>query len=289
MGKKAKRFLIICSIVIGAGLLITIIGVAAGGIDGIEKMSNRYAWISGPLPNEEQQVLDASQTFDSIEISGDLDLEVMKGNEDSVKLIYPKDSGSYDMKVENNTLVVNYTYKENVIINLSDEDSDPRLVITRRDAESIKNIKADISWGDVDLQNLTVDNVTLNLVSGDADLSHSQIGTLKVDMAFGDLETVGITCGSVTAELADGDCDLDGTFNGNISVNIDYGDVEIRTRLAESQYTVSARSDYGEIEAGGHECDRECEDGGALQTGNGAYLMQIYTNNGDISVSFGSR
>ena len=49
MGKKTKKFLIICGIVVGAGLLLTIIGAAAGGISSIDKLATRYTWIAGPL------------------------------------------------------------------------------------------------------------------------------------------------------------------------------------------------------------------------------------------------
>ena len=283
MGKKTKKLLIICSIVVGAGVLMAIIGVAAGGLTDATKLADRYTWISGSSEAEEQQVLDPSQNFDSVKVSGDLDLDIVKGNEDSVKLIYPKEGGSYNMDVENGTLVVNYDYQQNAIIRLSDEDSSPRLVITRKDAASIKTIEADLDWGDVDLEDLTADTVTLNLDGGDADLSRAQIGTLKVDMDYGDLETENITCGSVTAALDDGDCQLDGTFNGNISVNANYGDVEVETRLAESQYTVDAESSYGDIEVG----SLTREDSGTLKTGNGSYMMKIYADDGDISIDFG--
>ena len=36
MGKKTRKFLIICGIVVGAGLLLAIIGAAAGGISSID-------------------------------------------------------------------------------------------------------------------------------------------------------------------------------------------------------------------------------------------------------------
>ena len=100
MGKKTKKFLIICGIVVGAGLLLAVIGAAAGGLDDATKLADHYTWISGPSEDEEQQLLDSSQTFDSVKVSGDLDLDIVKGNEDSVKLIYPKDSGTYNMDVE---------------------------------------------------------------------------------------------------------------------------------------------------------------------------------------------
>ena len=282
MGKKTKKFLIICGIVVGAGLLLAVIGAAAGGLDDATKLADHYTWISGPSEDEEQQLLDSSQTFDSVKVSGDLDLDIVKGNEDSVKLIYPKDSGTYNMDVENGTLVVNYDYQKKAIIQLSAEDSTPRLVITQKDPASIKNIDADLSWGDVDLEDLTAETVTLTLDDGDADLTRTQFGTLKVDMDYGDLETESITCGTVAAQLDDGDCDLDGTFNGGINVNASYGDVEIRTKLAESQYTVKAETNYGDIEVGG----LTREDGGTLHNGTGAYAMDLYADDGDISVTF---
>ena len=282
MGKKTKKFLIICGIVVGAGLLLAVIGAAAGGLDDATKLADHYTWISGPSEDEEQQLLDSSQIFDSVKVSGDLDLDIVKGNEDSVKLIYPKDSGTYNMDVENGTLVVNYDYQKKAIIQLSAEDSTPRLVITQKDPASIKNIDADLSWGDVDLEDLTAETVTLTLDDGDADLTRTQIGTLKVDMDYGDLETESITCGTVAAQLDDGDCDLDGTFNGGINVNASYGDVEIRTKLAESQYTVKAETNYGDIEVGG----LTREDGGTLHNGTGAYAMDLYADDGDISVTF---
>jgi hypothetical protein len=53
MGKKTKKFLIICGIVVGAGLLLTIIGAAAGGISSIDKLATRYTWIAGPAEEEQ--------------------------------------------------------------------------------------------------------------------------------------------------------------------------------------------------------------------------------------------
>ena len=243
MGKKTKKFLIICGIVVGAGLLLAVIGAAAGGLDDATKLADHYTWISGPSEDEEQQLLDSSQTFDSVKVSGDLDLDIVKGNEDSVKLIYPKDSGTYNMDVENGTLVVNYDYQKKAIIQLSAEDSTPRLVITQKDPASIKNIDADLSWGDVDLEDLTAETVTLTLDDGDADLTRTQIGTLKVDMDYGDLETESITCGTVAAQLDDGDCDLDGTFNGGINVNADVD--------AEAGGKPALATNYGDGEDGG--------------------------------------
>lgn len=285
MGKKTKKFLIICGIVVGAGLLLTIIGAAAGGISSIDKLATRYTWIAGPAEEEQQQTLDPSQTFDAVKVTGDADLDIMKGSEDSVKLIYPKDMGNYQMEVKDGTLLVNYSYDKRTLINFSSEDSSPRLVITRKDPSSIKTVDADLSWGDVLLQNMTIDSAVLKLSDGDVDLTGSQIGTLNAELDYGDIEGDHVSCTTLSVNLKDGDCELDGTFNGDVNISSQYGDIEIFTRLAESQYTVSAGSSYGDVEVGG----TTKEDGGTLTLGAGPYKMALQSDDGDVNVRFGSK
>lgn len=285
MGKKTKKFLIICGIVVGAGLLLTIIGAAAGGISSIDKLATRYTWIAGPAEEEQQQTLDPSQTFDAVKVTGGADLDIMKGSEDSVQLIYPKDMGSYQMEVKDGTLLVNYSYDKHTLINFSSEDSSPRLVITRKDPSSIKTVDADLSWGDVLLQNMTIDSAVLKLSDGDVDLTGSQIGTLNAELDYGDIEGDHVSCTTLSVNLKDGDCELDGTFNGDVNISSQYGDIEIFTRLAESQYTVSAGSSYGDVEVGG----TTKEDGGTLTLGAGPYKMALQSDDGDVNVRFGSK
>lgn len=99
----------------GAGLLLTIIGAAAGGTSSIDKLATRYTWSQVQAEEEQQQTLDPSQTFDAVKVTGDADLDIVKGSEDSVKLIYPKDMGSYQMEVKDGTLLVNYSYDKHTL------------------------------------------------------------------------------------------------------------------------------------------------------------------------------
>ena len=188
MGKKTRKFLIICGIVVGAGLLLAIIGAAAGGISSIDKLATRYTWIAGPAEDEQQQTLDPSQTFDAVKVTGDADLDIIKGSEDSVKLIYPKDMGNYQMEVKDGTLIVNYSYDKHTLINFSSEDSSPRLVITRKDPSSIKTVDADLSWGDVLLQNMTIDRNPDRHVKCGAGLWRYRRGPCELYDTFGEPE-----------------------------------------------------------------------------------------------------
>ena len=193
--------------------------------------------------------------------------------------------GSYQMEVKDGTLLVNYSYDKHTLINFSSEDSSPRLVITRKDPSSIKTVDADLSWGDVLLQNMTMDSAVLKLSDGDVDLTGTQIGTLNAELDYGDIEGDHVSCTTLSVNLKDGDCELDGTFNGDVNISSQYGDIEIFTRLAESQYTVSAESSYGDVEVGG----TTKEDGGTLTLGAGPYKMALQSDDGDVNVRFGSK
>ena len=159
------------------------------------------------------------------------------------------------------------------------------LVITRKDPSSIKTVDADLSWGDVLLQNMTIDSAVLKLSDGDVDLTGSQIGTLNAELDYGDIEGDHVSCTTLSVNLKDGDCELDGTFNGDVNISSQYGDIEIFTRLAESQYTISAGSSYGDVEVGG----TTKEDGGTLTLGAGPYKMALQSDDGDVNVRFGSK
>ena len=189
------------------------------------------------------------------------------------------------MEVKDGTLIVNYSYDKRTLINFSSEDSSPRLVITRKDPSSIKTVDADLSWGDVLLQNMTIDSAVLKLSDGDVDLTGTQIGTLNAELDYGDIEGDHVSCTTLSVNLKDGDCELDGTFNGDVNISSQYGDIEIFTRLAESQYTVSAGSSYGDVEVGG----TTKEDGGTLTLGAGPYKMALQSDDGDVNVRFGSK
>ena len=82
MGKKTKKFLIICGIVVGAGLLLTIIGAAAGGISSIDKSATRYTWIAGPEKRNSSRRWYCLKLSMWLKWTGDADLDIVKGSED---------------------------------------------------------------------------------------------------------------------------------------------------------------------------------------------------------------
>lgn len=49
MRKKMKVFLLICGIVVGIGVIFSVAGLAAGGIQGLARIQEKVPWISfGP-------------------------------------------------------------------------------------------------------------------------------------------------------------------------------------------------------------------------------------------------
>ena len=61
---------------------------------------------------------------------------------------------------------------------------------------------ADLSWGDVLLQNMTIDSAVLKLSDGDVELTGSQIGTLNAELGlFGDIEGDHVSCTTLSVNL----------------------------------------------------------------------------------------
>ena len=55
MRKKMKVFLLICGIVVGIGVIFSVAGLAAGGIQGLARIQEKVPWISfGPEKMQSQ-------------------------------------------------------------------------------------------------------------------------------------------------------------------------------------------------------------------------------------------
>jgi hypothetical protein len=46
LGSGIKKFLIICGCCVALGLVLTVVGVATGGMDNLDKVDARYSWLS---------------------------------------------------------------------------------------------------------------------------------------------------------------------------------------------------------------------------------------------------
>ncbi|MCQ4636153.1 hypothetical protein NE619_05390 [Anaerovorax odorimutans] len=106
MNKRMKMFLTICGIVVGTGLILSIVGAALGGIGSLSRVEDRVPWISLTYGQGENQRI-AAESFSSIDVDADLgQVELMEGQQFAVEVSYEKRAGVPKVSVENGILNV---------------------------------------------------------------------------------------------------------------------------------------------------------------------------------------
>lgn len=279
-----RNFFIICGIVVAAGLVLSAFGYATGGVAAMSKMSERYSWFQGPVNEWEYASTENGASFDSVEVSGGVDVNIHRGSATGAQLKYGKDVGTYSMDVVDGVLKVNYEYDDGRIVNLGG-DNVPTLVITCGGGDNLTALTADVDWGDIEVNGVNIEKISVTSDTGDVELDNMSVGELTAKIADGDLGGENLTTGTVSAELDMGDCELSGKIMGAVTAKTNYGDIDIETTQAESEYTVTAFTDSGEISVN----DKDVRNGGSeYRFGSGANVMNLNADMGDISIDFSS-
>lgn len=68
MSKGLKRFFIICAIVVGAGILFSLAGFLTGGLNFLDRMSERYTWLRAGHADMEYIDISDAGAFDSVSV-----------------------------------------------------------------------------------------------------------------------------------------------------------------------------------------------------------------------------
>ena len=292
MSKGLKRFFIICAIVVGAGILFSLAGFLTGGLNFLDKMSERYTWLrAGHADMEYINISDAGE-FDSISVKGGIDVTVAGSTETGSRGIrYDRNVGVPEYSVKDGVLTVDASkLNDGVLVNLNSDDDTPEIVISVPDermkkldvisdygdvdvsrvtleAMSITTEDGDIDlhdvdcssmtlasdYGDIDLEKVTSDKITASTQDGDIDMSNVTCVSTVLTSEYGDIEGENIKSGGFSVKSQMGDVDLQGEFSGTTDVYLACGDVELRTSMARDLYTIDAQAKSGEIGIGsGH-------------------------------------
>ncbi len=317
MSKGMKRFFIICAIVVGSGIVLSLAGVLTGGLNFLGKMNERYTWLRAGHANMEYIDISDAGAFDSISVIGGIDVTVAGSTETGSRGIsYDKNAGAPEYSVKDGVLTVDASrLNDGVVVNLASDDSTPELVISVPD-ETMKKLDVTSDYGDVDVSRVTLDEMSIAAENGDIELQDVNCSSLTLASGYGDIDMSSVTCGSITltSEYGDiegenikssgfsvksqmGDVDLQGEFSGTTEVYLAYGDLELRTLLARDLYTIDAQAKSGEISIDSDHYDWDGDDDdwtghhasheGKVSTGSGQNILNIVNDLGDIDISFG--
>lgn len=269
--RKRTVFLIVCAAVFAGGIMLTFIGFAIGGIQGIDKVAEKHDWIKGS-PGDTETDMKSCGDFQSVEIdtnNGEVVLVGVNAVSDSIMLgELPEKMREYIYdNVELNPGNVYMFYGENLE---KPEVINDNGVLNIKDTNKNPGITFDFSTGD--------NTPMIVVVCGD------NVKDINVKTAYGDIEAIGVSAGEFNAASSDGDIDIVGSDLDKTSVDVELGDVVFASYDEESAYTVNAKTSIGDIEVNGKDIS---ETGGNYNFGSGSKLLDITAADGDIELLFG--
>lgn len=299
--RKSIKFLVICAILTGIGMLLAGIGIAAGGmISGIqvdmqgirvyapalkekENKSNAYV-------RKEEQV----DAFDSIQVDvAYADVHVIRTNSDVYSLSYCLlENREIQKEVKDGKLILKYEashYSGIHRVNISwfaigsSESSDQKEFITiylPKDAK-LSNIQLKAETGDIVCENIQADSLAIEADYGDVSLLDVQAQKIETDLESGKLQMEQVQGDNCSIKDAYGNVSIyDLTLAGNMKVELESGKIRFQDTVMQG---LDLESNYGDIDA------QQSEFGDLqmrIESGN-CNLDWILLENGKIDSSYG--
>lgn len=285
MKAGVKKFLTICAVVVCAGLVLSVIGYFTGGIDAMSGLSDKYSWIKGPAGDREYTYLKEGESFTSIKVVGDIDVNISESSSGSrAELGYGQNNPKPEMYVENDTLVVKAEMdRGNIYLNFGGKNDFPVLNVYCEKDVKLEKVEADLSYGDVGVEYISCDSLYINTDYGDVNLYYTQFSDGKILCSYGDVSGESIASGGLNAVLEMGDCGLSGRFTGELAVNVDAGDTDIDTVLAEAEYKITVDVEAGDLTVGNNEFDSFSNH---YAQGEGPNSIDVVSEMGDVEIAF---
>ncbi len=203
--------------------LITLIVVVAAISGHFYNIRHFFNW-GGDPGNVDLKNYDFSNekvTGISIEMNA-ADINIDYGNTFSVDASFPE-KYTPDVELKNGMLTVS---QKQSIKNMHGFDDFKLDIVIPKDTD-LKNIKLDISAGDIDIRNIKVDKLDLDANAGDIDINDIIAEKINIDANAGDINVMDCTADKIDLNVNAGDVDVTGNY-GKIDCNCDMGDVDIK-------------------------------------------------------------
>lgn len=282
MSRGLKRFFAVCAVFVVLGLVLVTVGYVTGGVHYMNRLDDKFSWLSIGEADLEYTQLAEPADFDSIDIKGDVDVFICSGSEAGARLHFDRNAGEPVLKVENGTLKAEASVKSDVI-NFNWGDNTPYVEIYVPEGKTLEDININTEYGDVTVRGISAHSIDLRQKLGDTDLENVLCDSLMAESECGDIEGSNIKSKAADISSKLGDVELQGEFTGSTTVKAESGSVEIDTALSEMLYTVQADVESGELEIGGQE-HGSFEN--HVMIGNGANILKVVCSLGDVDINF---
>lgn len=265
--KNNKKFLIGCAILTVAGVALSAVGVATGGVVHGIRLGSRGLQVAAPALQDgltekteyvkkEQNV----EAFSSIEIDleyADIRLEVSKTDEYKVAYYLPQKQ-EIECSVSNDKLVLKEVYSYNGLFGFGDVaffsvgsfgdgalQKTPQAVISVPKDTQLTDMDIKVESGNVVCQNIQTGNLTLAADYGDVKLKNVQAGKIRMELESGNLDMEQIQGKSCWLQNEYGDIAMnDASFTGDMEVKLESGDISYENIRMRDLLLVNS---YGEV------------------------------------------
>lgn len=194
MSRGMKTFIMVCGIVIGTGILLSLAGWIFGGINGLSGVEDRISWISFGGGEEENRTVNLEK-FRSIDIECDTaDVEFIESDKFAAELTYDKKSGQPSAVVRNDTLTVVDSGKRHRWFSFDIFGRDyikTAITIYYPKNTTFQKVNIQNDMGAVELGDLTAKNVDVQVDAGYLEMNSIRADQLKVNVDMGVAEGSG--------------------------------------------------------------------------------------------------
>lgn len=213
------------TIIWGITILAIIFGTFYHSTDWGEKVLGK---LGIKIPSHTQHFDETLNTFDKISFDVDLsEIEIITGNDYHISYKCTENVIP-EYEVKNGTLQITQTSKNPHFPKRNGNDNCEIIITVPRDA-ALSDITGYCDLGDVELSNLTADNISITCDLGEASLSN-------------------VSATSITCDCNLGSCEMDGCDFDNLTINNDLGSVEVNGSISLSDYTMKLSASMGGIE-----------------------------------------
>ncbi|MDF9825124.1 hypothetical protein M2475_001591 [Breznakia sp. PF5-3] len=263
--KPMRSLMLISAIFILVGIVITTIGISQGGM--IYAKQYRLGPVSTTGWSDGKNFRD-SKTYTTKSSVKSINIEADAGE------VYIKEADKFSIEVKNYDVKA-IEFKDNdgdislstgnqeiVIFPFTfwDDDSYERK-ITIYVPKSCKSLEVDADLGNVEMNDISIDNLSLSLNLGSLEAKNIKVKTGKLDLDLGDAE-------------------FSGDFKESLVITNNLGSIDITLAGSIDDYGYSLDTDLGEISIGGNSYHSHKDNNG------GKRLLKADADLGEINVFF---
>lgn len=317
MKPVTKKILILSTCFMGAGILLTFAGIAAGGWPGFELTRNG---LRSAATQRQPYILEKTQIDNfsglDINIGSEADIILAPSDDDHFYLEYALDGDYEEPSYEISDGTFHFTQGDtgaavNGIYFFSpgslSENIAPEIRLYIPESAQLSDIKIYNDYGDLSIQQITAEHADIQADYGDIDLTDSVFANAEITLAAGDFEADSSAIANLAFINEYGDSEFDSmTVNtadltaeaGDIYFNVtellkltginEYGDTTLVLHDPLEGYSFNLNTEYGEISVPGSAPGRldtsDMLEMSYTSQADGTQTVEFTAESGDIDV-----